>query len=607
MSNRSGERRSEHFRLREIGLFGLLLLVALGTRLYQLQVLEHLKYSSRANNNTVAAEAITPPRGRILDREQRILVSNAPQFELVVVPGEMRQRRETIEILSELLREDIEVLHQKIMDAHPLAPLPLKRDLDQGELTRFTQVAEKRSGVSVKAGSIRRYPHGTLASHIFGYTSEINAEELRVRRGSGYAAGDQIGKLGLEKQYDQILRGQKGSRQVFTDVLGRTVSSHELKPPQAGPDLILTLDLEVQKAAEASLAATLEELALKNGERSGGAVVVMEVNTGALKAMACLPQYDPKLFSRGITSSEYQKLLDDPGYPLVNRLIHSAFSPGSVFKLVTGTAGLQNGNCRPGTIFFCGGSYAGANCFARGGHGSIDFENSVAHSCNVVYYQLGVQMGIDRLVAICSAYGLGKPTGVDLPGEVGGLLPDPAWKQKVWEDRWYEGDTVNLSIGQGFLLVSPLQMAVVTAAVANGGTVVTPYLAQRAVLGNGKEVYQNKAETRDLGIEPEFLASMRRGMRGAVTHGTSTAAYLEHLQVAGKTGTIESFPSVSNPKGRNHVWFVSFAPYENPEYTVVVFLEKSGGFGGSLAAPIATDVYRHLYPAPGAQIGRTER
>lgn len=585
-------------RLRQVGLGGLLLLTVLGARLYDLQVVRGEEYSQRAHDNTVVLEPIPAPRGRILDRNGRLLVSNAPQFELVVVPAEMKDREKTLEMLSKLLDEKVKHLQAKIDKAAPLLPLVLRRDLTLGTLTTATSIAEVRPGVAVRAGAIRRY-HNRLASHLFGYVAEITAEELRVRRSRGYAMSDPIGKVGLEKQYDEVLRGTKGVQQVHIDVLGRTVASTEVRPPVPGPDLYLNLDVELQKVAEQALGETLKELHERNGEKSGGTVVVMDCNTGDVRALASLPQYDPGPFSRGIKTREYQALLDDEGFPLVNRMIHSAFSPGSTFKLITASAGLQGGYCTPSSVFYCGGSFMGANCFVTSGHGGIGFEDAMAHSCDVVFYQLGFQMGIDRLRKFCAAFSLGEPTGIDLPAETGGLLPSPQWKQREWEDRWYDGDTVNMSIGQGFLLVSPLQMAVVTAAVANGGTVVKPQLARKFVARNGLVTKPPAAKAgRKVPVKPEFLAAVRRGMRGAVMHGTGVAANSELVQVAGKTGTVENSPSIHNRHGRNHVWFVSFAPYDKPELVCVVFLEKSHGYGGGLAAPIARKVYDHLYSQP---------
>lgn len=581
-------------RLRQVGLGGMLLLTVLGARLYDLQVLRGPEMTRRAQSNSVVLEPVPAPRGRMLDRNGQLLVSNAPQFELVVVPTELKGKDETLASLAALLGEKVEALTRKVDAAAPLLPLVLRRDLTPAALTAATSLTESRPGVSVRAGAIRRYHH-RLASHLFGYVAEITTEELRGRRGQGYAMSDPIGKVGLEQQYDEILRGTKGVRQVHTDVLGRTVSSTEVRPPTPGPDLYLNVDLGLQAVAEKALDATLKELWAQNGERSGGTVVVMDVRHGEVRALASLPQYDPRPFSRGIKSSEYQALLDDDGYPLVNRMLQSANSPGSIFKMVTASAALQGGYCFPNSVFYCGGNFMGANCFVTSGHGTIGFEDTMAHSCDVVFYQLGYRMGIDRLRKYCAAFGLGEPTGVDLPDESGGLLPSPAWKEREWQDRWYDGDTVNMSIGQGFLLVTPMQMAVATAAVANGGTVLQPRLARKFVSRNGSVRKPTPGKRRSVPVKPEFLAAVRRGMRGAVTHGTGVAADSAFVRVAGKTGTVENSPSVHNRHGRNHVWFVSFAPYEKPDVVCVVFLEKSHGYGGGLAAPIARKVYDYLY------------
>lgn len=584
-------------RLAHVGFAGLVLLSALGVRLYSIQVIDGEQYAKRARDNSVVLEQVAAPRGRILDRNGQLLVSNAPQFELVVVPAELKEKATTLPELSVLLDEKPAELASKIDAAAPLLPLVLRRDLTLSDLTAATVIAEARAGVAVRAGAIRRYHH-RLASHLFGYVAEITAEELRVRRALGYALGDPIGKVGLEQQYDERLRGSKGLLQVHIDVLGRTVSTAQLRPPVAGADLYLNLDVTLQAVAERALDETLRQLWAQNQERSGGTVVVMNAKNGEVLALASLPQYDPRPFSRGIKTKEYQALLDDSGFPLVNRMIHSAFSPGSTFKMITASAALQEGYCGPYSDFYCGGAFGEANCFVTSGHGGISFEDSMAHSCDVVYYQLGYRMGVERLRRHCAAFGLGSATGIDLPSESGGLLPSPQWKQAEWDDGWYDGDTVNMAIGQGFLLTTPLQMAVVTAAVANGGTVVQPRIARKFV---GRDGVVDKPSGRagvKVPVKPEYLASVRRGMRGAVTHGTAVATDSPHVQVAGKTGTVENDPSVHNRHGRNHVWFVSFAPYQNPEYVCVVFLEKSHGYGGGLAAPIARKVYDHLYPPP---------
>jgi penicillin-binding protein 2 len=425
---------------------------------------------------------------------------------------------------------------------------------------------------------------------------EITADELKRLRGRGYMALDRIGKEGLERSYDRWLRGSKGVTNICIDALGRTVKSTELRAPKPGADLRLALDWKLQDVAEKALSAMLADLKRTNGEVSGGAVVVMEANTGAIRALVSLPQYDPRPFARGITQREYSRLLAEPGIPLLHRAVQTIASPGSTFKLVTSSAALRHGLCTPGSTFVCGGSYAGANCFVTSGHGAIGFEGSLAHSCDVVYYMLGVQMGIQRLAEHARLLGLGAATGVDLPGESDGIFPDPKWKWKFVGDRWYEGDTVNLSIGQGYMLVTPVQMAVVTAAVANGGKIVSPHLVQKVVSYQGRVLARpGYKPRRRLDIAPRHWAAVRQGMRGAVLYGTGGACNSGYVHVAGKTGTVENSPSTENRHGRNHTWFVSFAPYENPEIVTVVFLEKSGGYGGSRCAPVARAVYDYLY------------
>jgi penicillin-binding protein 2 len=286
---------------------------------------------------------------------------------------------------------------------------------------------------------------------------------------------------------------------------------------------------------------------------------------------------------------------------LLHRAVQQTASPGSTFKLVTSSAALRHGLCHPYSTFYCGGSYAGANCFVTSGHGGIGFEGSLAHSCDVVYYMLGVQLGVERLASHARQMGLGKATGIDLPGESDGIFPDARWKWKYVGDRWYEGDTVNLSIGQGFLLVTPLQMAVVTAAVANGGKVVEPHLVQQVVSYQGRVLLRPGFRAkRRIKLPNPMWNAVRQGMRGAVLYGTGGACNSPYVTVAGKTGTVENSPSSENPHGRNHTWFVSYAPYDKPEMVVVVMLEKSGGYGGSRCAPVARIIYDYLYgPSKG--------
>ena len=564
-------------------------------QLYQLQMVHGAESLQKARMNTVVVERFNAPRGRIFDSKGRLIVTNEPEFQLEGVVAEMPNLKKAIPEIAACLHIPANKVSRPLRKAQiegPLEPVTVAHGLTTEQVVEATTLVRRIPGLRLSIRERRRYIGPNMGAHMLGYTGEITSDELKRLKPKGYVALDRLGKEGLEQEYDAYLRGQIGLRQVAVDALGRTVRSQELRAPKPGAELVLNVDWHLQQVAEEALAEALKEVAKKNGERSGGSAIVMEARTGRIRALANLPQYDPRIFSRGIKSREYRKLLEDPGIPLVFRAISSAFSPGSTFKLINSSASLDEKLCFPNSPFYCGGSYAGANCFVRSGHGHINFEQSLAVSCDVVYYMLGVRLGVDRLVRHAFMFGLGRLSGIDIPGEVKGNLPTPAWKQKVWKDRWYEGDTVNLSIGQGFLLVTPIQMAVVTAAVANGGTVVRPHLVDKLVSYQGRVVRRISCQpARHLPYKAVNLAAVRAGMRGAVTYGTATAVNSPLVHVAGKTGTVENTPSRENPHGRNHTWFVSFAPYENPELVVVVFLEKTGGYGGSMAAPVARKVY----------------
>ncbi len=597
-------------RLFTVGAAGLLLAGLLSRHLYAMQLLAGPEYEKKALRNTVVVERTEAPRGRIFDRDGKLLVTNEPEFQLVAVPAEVVASRAVLGEVARLAQQPVGKFLGRLKKARGLAPLEtvvLARALDTAQVVRLTPVVGRLKGFSLRIQERRRYTDPGHASHLLGYVGEITAEQLQGRRRKGFRMGDSLGQAGLEQTYDDLLRGRKGVRHLAIDALGRTVQSAEIRPPRPGYDLQLTLSWALQREAERALQATLDELFQRNGERSSGACVVMEARTGRVLAMAGLPQYDLRPFARGIKQSEYSRLANDLAAPLLHRAYQCSFSPGSTFKIINSSASLQEGLCTSGTVFVCGGSYAGANCFVTSGHGAISFEGSLAHSCDVVYYMLGDRLGIGRLGRYCAAFGLGKPTGLDVPGEVGGLLPSARWKKTVvgkdasdgGGGEWFQGDTVNMSIGQGYLLVTPLQMAVATAAVANGGSVVKPYLVEKAVSSGGRVGYRASGKPlRKVGVRPDLLAAVRQGMRGAVLYGTGGAANSELITVAGKTGTVESFPSPFNPHGRNHTWFVSFAPYESPKIVCVVCVEKSGGYGGGVSAPVARqaiDFYaRHL-------------
>lgn len=577
--------------------------VALGLRLAWLQWVKHPILLEAARRNTVVLEAVPAPRGRMFDRAGRLVVSSRPTFDLYVIPRELEDAARAAALLATpagVKADKLAAAIDKALDEAPVEELVLERSLNPTQLSRLAPVVDGLRGAYLGVRAERRYPHGKTAAHLVGTMGAINPEELRDLRDQGYSMRDMVGKTGLDKKYELELFGRKGERKLLVDAAGRALAEEEIRAPEPGHDLYLTVDLALQKHAERALGETLARLHQVNGRPSAGAAIVLGADTGKVLAMASLPSFDPTPFARGIKPKEYAALLDDPAHPLVSRAFQSSFSPGSTFKMITGMAALEENLTTPHAHFYCGGAYKGANCFVRSGHGGIDFHNSLAQSCDVVFYRLGDLLGIERLASYCRAAGLGSPTGLGLVGEDPGLIPSQKWKEDVYGEPWYNGDTINSSIGQGFILTSPLQMAVATAAVANGGQVVQPYLVEKATTWKGATVWQTDPKPlRKLPVDPKYLAEIRVGMRGAVTHGTSVAADSPLAKVAGKTGTVESFPSPSNPDGKNHTWFVCFAPYDDPEIAIAVCLERSGGYGGGMAAPIARTILDYYFTTRG--------
>lgn len=576
-------------RLRFLGLTAMAGMAALGWRFHDLQVVHFQRYFDRARLNTVVVERKAAPRGRLLDCKGRPLVVNEPSYELWVRPAELRNLAKTEAMLSLALGQPSAVVHRRLargLAKAPLEALMLQRSLNAHQLARSAVSLRGLPGVYLEVAERRRYRFGRAAANVLGYMGEISDAELRARPRGDYSPRDMVGKSGLEKQYDRTLRGFKKVENYRVDARGRTVETDEARPPVAGSDLHLTLDIKLQQLAERLLRESVRP-------PHGGAVVVMEVGSGRLRALATWPSFDPAPFARGISQRRYQSLIRDPSAPLMCRAHEGAYSPGSTFKVINSSAGLAEKLCTPNTVFYCTGSYLGQNCFVTSGHGSISFVDSIAQSCDVVYYRMADQLGVNRLVRYCRAFGLGRPTGVDLPYEESGLLPDPAWKKRAWGEPWEWYDTTNMGIGQGMLVVTPLQMAVAVAAVANGGRIYKPYLVERIVSRSGWLQYRAKPRPlRRVPVAPRLLAGVRAGMEAAVLYGTGGACNIPGLAVAGKTGTVET-------NGENHTWFVSYAPARKPRLVIVVFLEKSGGYGGSKAAPIARQLYLSAFGLPG--------
>lgn len=574
------------------------MMINLSRSLVDHQVLQVTRSRELVGEYTVAHRRGASRRGRIYDSFGRLLVFNQPQMDLLAKPYRLARDPATLSHISRRLGMDPGKVLARLNDPNlpPGSPVVLRPNLKGPMLLKASILADEFEGLELVGRFRRGYSFGKVGAHLLGYISEVSVEELRTRRREGLRWGDLVGEAGLERTYDRQLRGSKRRSQERVDVLGGVRAERLLQPASPGLDLQLTLDMELQRFAELLLAQKLKTLHKENQAASAGAAVVMEAITGKVLVLASLPEYDQRVFSRGITNAEYSRLLAHPGRPLIHRAISGNYAAGSTFKVVTASAALQEQICHRQSSFWCPGYYLTSNCFITSGHGGIGFIGSLSQSCDVVYYRLGHRLGIQRLHRYGRMFGLGELTGIDLPGESSGLLPNEVWKREVLADDWWGGDTINLSIGQGYLLVTPLQMAVVTAAIANGGTRVRPYLLGRTLTSDGKVRYHHRPTTRsELSISPEHLTAVREGMRQAVLVGTSTAAYSAMVSVAGKTGTVENSPSDDNPSGKNHTWFIAFAPVQDPEIVVVVLLERSGGFGGGQCAPLARQILERYF------------
>ena len=407
-------------------------------------------------------------------------------------------------------------------------------------------------------------------------------------------------KDGIELYYNSYLRGKQGIREMIVNAEGKVIKIIGETVPISGNNIYLTIDTDLQNICEDALEIMLKKLAGEKEIPKGGAIVVISPKNGEILAMCSKPDFNPNLFSTGISQKDYEELMKNPWHPMFNRCISGLYPPASTFKMITGTAALEEKLASSWTTFNCKGFIKVEdkifNCDNRSGHGKLDFIHSISESCDVVFYELGMKLGLDKIRHYAKEFNLGIPTGIDLPGESEGLLPSREWKKEVIKEDWYVGDTVNLSIGQGFMLATPLQMAVATSIIANGGTFYPPHLVSKIVSETGEVIYDYEPEkTRELDVINTNIEAIQKGMRLAVTEGTAKAADLPGMKIAGKTGTAENVPTPENPKGDNHGWFVSFAPADNPEIVVVVFLEQAGGYASKTAVPTGVEVIKNYF------------
>jgi len=577
-------------------LVGLACLVLL-LRLWYLQILEGNRYLALSTNNRLRVRPVEAPRGYILDRNGNALVENRPTFDLYVIPEEVTNPREVAVTLAQILRTTPGEILDRLAEGRdrPYQPLLLRKDLSEPTLVAVEERRLDLPGVSLRVRPIRSYPSGGVAANLLGYVSEVSQTQLAKEEYRDFRPGENLGQAGVERRFDAFIRGVDGGEQVEVDARGRVLRLASRTEPRSGSNVYLTLDRRLQEAAEEAFA----------GKK--GTVVVADPTTGEILAMVSRPSYDPNLFAQRLSGEDWQRIAGDPGHPLQNRAFQAQYPPGSIFKLVVAIAGLESGALTPDTRYFCPGSFSLGNvkfdCWKKGGHGTQDLRTALVNSCNVYFYQAGLRVGIEETVKVARAFGLGEPPGLGLGDEVRGHLPNPQPRRRG-QPGWSAGNTVVSSIGQGLVVTSPMQLLTLVSAIANGGTIFRPWAIKKITTTNGEVLEEYGPEPlRALNLKPETLAFIRRAMLGVVEEGTGARARVPGILIGGKSGTAQVVKK-GDTRGqadlKDHAWFVSFAPVDNPKLAVVVLVEN-GGFGGQVAAPIAKAIYEAAFNPPPSQ------
>lgn len=578
-------------RLEVLGIIIILVFVALISRLGYLQVVQGKYYGEKADGNRIRIIPTMAPRGIFFDRNGMPLVSNLPGFTVALLPVNGVIPEEIIVKLAGILKMNVDEIKMKVsQNDGKFEPVRIKSNIGADIVTTIEERRTELPGVVIEIQPIRNYVNNELAAHLFGYVSEINDVQLEKAKADGYKSGDIVGKFGLEKVYDRELRGVDGGDQVEVDVTGRPVSVLGKKETTPGNNLILTIDARIQKAAEQAIDEQLIYLQTKTEFRNAKAATAIAMNpkTGEILAMVSRPTFNPNLFAGGISSKDWKNINDNPNNPMDNKAISGEYPPGSTFKIVTGTAALELGKVTPEEKILDTGKHWIIDKGNAEGEalGWINFRQALTKSDNVYFYEMGNRVGIDNLEKYARMFGLGAPTGINLPGESDGLVANRAYKEKVYGEDWYLSETFDAAIGQGFQLATPLQVAVVMSQIANGGHRYRPYVVSKIVGGNGESVKTfAPEEVGKVTLSETTLRVIRESLRDVALEGGTAAQVFQDFPVAiaGKTGTAE------NSHGSDHGWFMAYGPYEDPRIVVVVIVEQ-GGFGTSSAAPIAKKI-----------------
>lgn len=575
-------------------------------RLFFLQVIEGERFNYLSENNRVRLRKGAATRGMVFDRNGQLLVDSRPSFDLVFVPEDAAEPETTLRSIARLIGQDevefLSLLQGGNNKRPPYEEIVLGKDIDWRSVVAVETRQLDFPGVRLRIRPRRSYVNNNMAAHLLGYIGEISPKQLKTLSDNGYSMGDEVGQFGLEKRWEESLRGRGGGQQVEVDALGRRVGVLREVKDIPGHSVFLTLDRNLQQTAYEAL------------QGKEGAIVVLEVNTGAVLAIVSSPAFDPDIFARGITADEWRVITNDPLKPLNYRAIQGQYPPASTFKIVVTIAALEEGLVQPETRIFDPGYFTVGNRqfrdWKKGGHGWVDLHKAIVESCDTYFYQLGQQIGVDRIAQYARLLGLGEKTGIALDGEKEGLVPDTVWKKKRFGQPWFPGETPSVAIGQGYVSVTPLQMANLTVTVANGGTIYRPWFVRKVESLDGTLIREYGPEKiREVSLKQSTLKFIRSALSAVVNGdiGTGSSARSNLIEIAGKTGTAQ----LAEMRGglvkswqlpyaiRDHAWFVAYAPAGKPEIAVGVLVEHGGG-GGAVAAPLAKMVIEKYASLKGA-------
>jgi len=560
---------------------------------WHLQVLRVKHYRELAENNRMRSVVIPAPRGAVFDRSGRILVENRSSFNIVMTAEHNADLQSSVERMAKLLGVPLEQVRARMAGQGPrFRSVVVKADATEADVAAVEARRLEFQEATVEVVPMRSYPLGPGAAHSLGRVGEITDRQLQSALFEGIDPGIMVGQAGVEYQHNRLLMGRNGMRRVIVNSRGVEVDEAERVDPVDGPMVHLTIDIDVQSAMEEAM------------RGQSGSAVALDPETGEVLGLVSNPAYDPNLFATGIEPAVWNGLIRDPETPLVNRVIQGQYPAGSTFKIVTAVAALQEGVISPSTTYFCPGylNVYGTmrRCHKAGGHGWVNLKQAIAGSCNVYFYHVGVKLEIDRIARYANLLGLGRPSGIDLPNEVGGLIPSTEWKRRTQKAVWYPGETVSVAIGQGQVLVTPVQMARLAAAIANGGRLVKPHLLKSV---RGIPDAAPAIERVDLGLKPGVLEAVKAGMIAVVEEGTGRRTKLDGITIGGKTGSSQVVTHARLERDKDahelqpHGWFVCFAPAENPRIAMAVLVEH-GRSGAESAVPVAARILSRIFKVP---------